>query len=145
MLGLPGFVEVSGLEEPEEDGLARALVRSATHTMPWSRSTLTAAARPVAGTTMQRTQSSLLSFNLRDFLDAADEVPMATIAEGEEESALRMVAPYQVELPAAADALDVPAAGDKGNAGPRLGGGWREGVYAFEPLAPRKIAWGDAL
>ena len=43
---------------------------------------------------MQRTQSSLLSFNLRDFLDAADEVPMATIAEGEEESALRM--PYQV-------------------------------------------------
>ena len=64
--------------------------------MPWSRSTLTAAARPVAGTTMQRTQSSLLSFNLRDFLDAADEVPMATIAEGEEESALRMVAPYQV-------------------------------------------------
>ena len=77
------------------------LVRSATRTMPWSRSTLTAEPAPVAGTTMQRTQSSLLSFNLRDFLDAADEVPMATIAEGEEDKILPNVENRKKRMPSA--------------------------------------------
>jgi hypothetical protein len=38
---------------------------------------------------MQRTQSSLLSFNLREFLDTTGEVPMSTIAEADDDALLR--------------------------------------------------------
>ena len=39
------------------------------------------ATSPLVRGLMPHRDRSLLSFNLRDFLDAADEVPMATIAE----------------------------------------------------------------